>query len=147
MTVGPFKDDYRWLSNFWLAPITYNGVIYPTTEHFYQSHKTIIPAEIQQVIDSPTPGVAKRAGLTITPRDDWDNIKFSIMRKATILKYSQHEDLMEMLLGTGNEDLVEYNHWHDNFWGFCTCAGCQDLPHLNNLGQALEDVRSFLSKC
>lgn len=30
-----------------------------------------------------------------------------------------------MLLSV-NEDIVENNTWHDNFWGVCTCPRCSE---------------------
>lgn len=35
-----FDKRYSFLSNFYPTPITDNGIIYPTNEHFFQAMKT-----------------------------------------------------------------------------------------------------------
>lgn len=37
--IDSFSGEYRWLSNFYHAPITYNGVEYISTEVAYQASK------------------------------------------------------------------------------------------------------------
>lgn len=46
------------------------------------------------------------------------------------------EQLKEMLLSTGNADIIEGNYWHDNFWGQCSCEKCVGKGK-NNLGKIL----------
>jgi len=36
---------------------------------------------------------------------------------------------------------VEFNDWHDNFWGSCVCNRCTEEIHHNNLGQLLVIIR------
>lgn len=144
MTIGPFKDDYRWLSNFWDAPIVYNEVTYATNEHMYQLCKTQDPEEILSIFEAHTAGKAKRLGKTFTIREDWDELKRGVMLKANILKFTQHPLLAVKLLSTGNEELVEFNHWHDNYWGVCQCVDCEDIDGRNHLGKILMSVREHI---
>ena len=44
----------------------------------------------------------------------------------------------EMLLSTGEEELIEGNTWNDRFWGVCDGMG------ENNLGKILMAVRESL---
>jgi predicted NAD-dependent protein-ADP-ribosyltransferase YbiA (DUF1768 family) len=46
------------------------------------------------------------------------------------------EKLKEMLLQTGEEELVESNTWGDIYWGVCNGKG------QNNLGKLLMKIRS-----
>ena len=48
--------------------------------------------------------------------------------------------LKEKLLATGDEELVEGNFWHDNFWGVCSCSKCGNKGQ-NKLGKLLMQVR------
>jgi predicted NAD-dependent protein-ADP-ribosyltransferase YbiA (DUF1768 family) len=50
----------------------------------------------------------------------------------------------EKLLATGNATLIEGNHWHDQYWGDCTCAKHRDVPGMNILGKLLMQVREEL---
>lgn len=114
-----FKGTMRWASNFYNAPLTYKGLHYATSEHFYQAHKTSCPKEREIIRKSPTAGKAKRLGSGCTLRKDWEEVKLDIMRLATHLKYSQNEDVREMLVYCDPNLLVEWNTWGDHFWGKC----------------------------
>lgn len=147
MTIGPFKDEYRWLSNFWESPTIISGHTWKTTEHFYQAQKCADPEDFHKILELETPGQAKRAGARTKARADWDLIKTSVMRIASFSKFSQSLELAMMLVNTGDEEIVELNHWHDNFWGQCTCDVCVDNPDVigqNNLGKILMEVREHL---
>lgn len=144
MTIGPFKGDYRWLSNFWDAPISFNKIAYPTNEHMYQTHKTENLQEMLAILEAPTAGEAKRLGKELTIRSDWDDHKRMVMLNANILKFTQHAELAFKLLDTGDEELVEFNHWHDNYWGVCQCEDCKDIEGSNHLGKILMSVREHI---
>jgi ribA/ribD-fused uncharacterized protein len=134
---------YRYLSNFWLAPITADGQVFATVEHYYQAQKFVHDPEwFKAVQDAPTPRDAKWLGSAkakgpISPT--WDERRVKVMIKAVRLKFSQHPDLREKLLATGDDELVEYAPWGDTFWGV-------DKRHegLNMLGQILMQVRAEL---
>lgn len=144
MAIGPFKGENRWLSNFWEAPIVCDGVTYPTSEHMYQLCKTADIDQATAIFNAPTAGKAKRLGKDSTLRDNWDDLKLSVMLKANLLKFTQHPPLAVKLLSTGIEELVEYNHWHDNFWGQCICENCEDVVGENHLGRILMSIREHL---
>lgn len=144
MTIGPFKGELRWLSNFWEAPIYIAGILYPSTEHLFQASKTFSSDEFKEIVQARTCGVAKRLGAKVTLRPDWEEAKLMSMRYATILKYTQHPDLGRKLVSTGDEEIVEYNTWHDNIWGVCTCENCAEKVGQNHLGKTLMEVRTIL---
>ncbi len=146
MTIGPFKGEHRWLSNFWGATIRYENRLFDTTEHLYQSSKTLDPVLSMAIAEARTPGDAKRAGSLITIRDDWDTDKVPAMSLATLLKFTQHPELALDLLNTGDEDLVEFNEWHDNFWGDCTCEACSGIVGENHLGKILMETRDIIRR-
>ncbi len=61
-----------------------------------------------------------------------------IMYEIVFAKFSQHQDLREMLLGTGLDGIVE-DAIHDPYWGWgCSRSG------QNKLGRILMAVRSVL---
>ena len=55
-------------------------------------------------------------------------------------------ELREMLLDTGDEELVEGNFWHDLWWGDCGCKKCKDVPGKNILGKLLMELREKIKK-
>lgn len=136
--INSFQGDYRFLSNFWPAPVTFEGVFYPTVEHAFQAAKTLnlrIRAEIR---DCKTAADAKRLGRRASLRPDWEAVKLSVMESLVRQKFAPNTELAESLLATGNAVLIEGNTWGDCFWGVCRGEG------ENRLGQILMQVRAEL---
>ncbi len=132
-----FFGEYRWLSNFWPAPVKMYGLEYPTVEHAYQAAKTLDEEEREFIRLQSTPGKAKRAGKTITVREDWETFKVGAMKILLERKFSIPH-LKEKLLATGDALLVEENDWGDTFWGECRGTG------QNILGKLLMEIRESL---
>jgi ribA/ribD-fused uncharacterized protein len=134
--IDKFDGPNRYLSNFGPGQIVHDNKVYETAEHLYQALKTLDPEEHEFVRKSPTPGEAKKRGKKITLREDWDQVKDEIMRMILDLKFSQNPELMEKLLATGDQELIEGNWWGDTYWGVCFGSG------QNKLGLLLQEVRS-----
>ena len=49
-------------------------------------------------------------------RKSWEAMKDNVMRDAVLQKFSQHSNLIELLLGTGSAKLVEHTE-NDSYWG------------------------------
>ena len=60
--ISEFKNEYRWLSNFYPSVIEWDGIIYPTVEHAYQGLKTNNIEDRKHIASLDTPGKAKKAG-------------------------------------------------------------------------------------
>jgi ribA/ribD-fused uncharacterized protein len=71
-------------------------------------------------------------------RRDWESVKDEVMFEAVRAKFTQHEDLKAILLGTGGALLVEHTA-HDRYWG-----DGGDGSGKNRLGQILMQVREEL---
>jgi ribA/ribD-fused uncharacterized protein len=132
-----FFGKYRFLSNFYLTPIKYDGIIYPSVENAYQAAKTLDLEQRKQFVVC-SPGQAKRLGRTVGLRKDWDKIKLSIMKQLVTEKF-KNANLAKMLLFTGQAYLEETNNWGDEFWGVYRKNG------KNYLGKILMRVRDELS--
>lgn len=132
--IREFSGDYRFLSNFYSSPLTYEGSYYPTVEHAFQAKKATNEKDRAAVASAQTAGKAKRLGREIAIRDDWDSIKIRVMTDLVRIKFSIPE-LREKLLHTGDNVLIEGNTWGDCFWGVCNDVG------FNNLGIILMKVR------
>jgi len=142
--IDSFQGQYRWLSNFWPAVISYEGLIYPTVEHAYQASKTLDKLERKEISLLDSPVRAKRAGRKVKMRSDWNIVKLDIMKELLTKKFS-HPQLRKLLLDTGIEMLVEGNKWHDLYWGKCSCSR-HSTKGENNLGKLLMEVRLELGK-
>lgn len=135
--LGFFKE-YRFLSNFHLAVVKLDGLEYASTEHAYQAAKTLNLEEREAIRLSTKPAEAKKLGQKVTMREDWEQVKNSVMKDVVRQKFSDHQDLKEQLLATGDAYLEETNHWGDVYWGVCKDKG------QNWLGKILMEVREEL---
>jgi ribA/ribD-fused uncharacterized protein len=142
--IDDFRGDYHFLSNFAPAPVTLDGMQFPTVEHAYQAAKTLDPQERQQILGASTPGLARKMGRKLTLRPDWPDVKVKVMQDLVAQKFDGHPDLVKLLLATGDGELMEGNTWHDNFWGDCRCPRCAETTGQNWLGRILMEVRERL---
>jgi N-glycosidase YbiA len=138
--IDSFQGKHRWLSNFWPAQVAYDGQIYPTVEHAYVASKTLDLSMRGVVCSTTSPGHVKRLGKNLVLRPNWENLKYSIMEYLVTQKFYNHKDLREMLLSTGDMELVEGNGWGDTYWGVCNGVG------QNHLGKILMKVRKELQE-
>jgi N-glycosidase YbiA len=137
--INGFIGGHRFLSNFWPVEIHLGGIIFPTLEHAYQACKTLDPAERRMIASLATPGQAKRAGKKLTMAPDFDNCKLIIMKKLLHVKFTEPR-LQELLLATGDQEIIEDNYWGDTFWGTCNGVGS------NHLGKLLVQVRREIAQ-
>ena len=137
--IDKFDGEYAFLSNFYYSPFMFQGRQYPTVEHFFQAHKAKTYEDFISVLVEPTPKGAKQVGRNIKMREDWETVRDTIMLEGLRAKFSI-KGLREKLLATGDEELIEGNHWHDTYWGVCNGVG------KNKLGKMLMQVREEIRK-
>jgi len=119
------NPKYAALSNFSAHPITIDGVEWPATEHYYQAQKYAVYADPlphqkhrELIRTTKNPIKAKSLGRCKDPpiRSDWETAKDGVMLKALRAKFSQHQDMQELLLETGDKTLEEASPT-DYYWG------------------------------
>lgn len=142
--ISRFTGVNRYLSNFYIAPTKYEGIIYPSSEHAFQAAKTLDTTKRRSIRNCVTPGEAKRKGRLLLLRSDWESKKYDIMLSLLRDKFKRTLRLGAKLVATGDAVLREGNHWGDKEWG-CTRRTTQS-PWVgkNLLGKALMEVRTEL---
>ena len=147
--INSFSGQYYFLSNYYPSciylKIQDDWIACRTVEHAFQASKTIYPKQQLEIIAAETPGKAKRLGRQLILRNDWEDIKINILRQLLMQKFADVE-LRAKLLKTGEEELIEGNHWHDNFYGDCYCINCQGVKGQNILGKLLMEERARIIK-
>jgi ribA/ribD-fused uncharacterized protein len=130
-------DAYGCFSNFAPYPIAIDGQEWPTSE----AQKFLDSGRRERIRHTPSPMIAARLGRDRKARlrPDWEQVKLDIMRKAVRVKFLQHEDIREVLLGTGSATIVEHTT-NDRFWG-----DGGDGSGQNWLGRILMEVREELA--
>lgn len=135
--IDSFKDEYFFLSNFYEAPVEYDGLKYMNSEAAFQAQKCEFPAKRRE-FQKLNPSKAKALGRKVTLREDWDEIKTTAMLEIVRNKFKQNKDLAKKLIETGDAYLEEGNWWGDKIWGVCNGEG------ENRLGKILMQVREEL---
>ncbi|MDO4629258.1 MAG: NADAR family protein [Planctomycetia bacterium] len=130
-----FKGEYHFLDNFYPAPVTWEGITYPTSEHAFQAAKTFDNDFRLQLAQVESPFRAKKMGRAVNLRTDWEERKYDLMEEIVLAKFHQNPDLAEKLIATGDTHLEEGNHHNDTTWGTVDGVG------KNWLGKILMSVR------
>ena len=140
------EKPYGAFSNLYRRSIEFEGEVFPTSEHAYQAGKARKPAVRKWLMEAPSPGLLAMAAHGLYY---WDvapggsKIKFDRMRAVLYAKFTQHDDLKELLLSTGEARLVEtatVDNEVNRLWGEVNGSG------RNMLGVLLVEIRSRLRK-
>ncbi|GJE86572.1 NADAR family protein [Phanerochaete sordida] len=137
------KDKpYYEFTNFAPYPVEFQGKIYPTSEHLFQASKFLDadPQLSETIRTAPSARAAfdEASRSRRLQRADWFKVNISVMDKILEAKFSQHSKLRDMLLGTGDREIIEASPI-DAFWGYG-----EDRQGRNELGKALVRLREQL---
>lgn len=133
--IDKFEGEYYFLSNFYMCPVYYNGLIFANNEAAFQSAKC--PERMKEFCNL-APSNAKKLGRKVDLRADWEEVKEHVMYDICKAKFTQNPYLTELILKTGDAELIEGNWWGDKIWGMCDGAG------ENRLGKILMRIREEL---
>ena len=133
-----FKHEFFFLSNFYPCAVTIDGITYSSSEAAFQAQKTL-DDEIKHQFIGITAKQAKYLGKRVPLRDDWEEVKLDVMYNVVKCKFIQNSYLQDMLLRTGERNLIEMNSWNDKFWGVN-----KSKEGENHLGKILMKIREEL---
>jgi ribA/ribD-fused uncharacterized protein len=139
------KEEFGGLSN--MAPgysIRVNDVIIPSAEALYQACRFALFPHIQEeIINQNSPMTAKMISRKYTnhTRQDWEEIKYTVMYWVLKVKLSQNFDkFSNVLKKTNNKAIVELSN-KDKDWAV-VFDGNNTLKGKNALGRLLMQLRS-----
>ncbi len=132
--------EYGCFSNFSRHSVFLKGKRWPTTEHYFQAQKFAGEPDEEEVRLANKPMLAANMGRDRKRplRRDWEGVKENVMLDALRAKFTQHEELKAILLGTDDAKLVEHTA-NDSYWG-----DGGDGSGKNRLGHLLMKVREEL---
>lgn len=134
------KNAFGCFSNFSRHGFELDGRYWPTSEHYFQAQKFAGTEHEDLIQKASTPRQAADMGRDRSRplRSDWEEVKDDVMHRAVLRKFSVNPELREILLSTGQEEIIE-NAPHDYYWG-CGKTG----TGRNQLGIILMEVRRQL---
>ena len=144
--IDRFRGLHFFLSNFAPHGCEFENDTYPTVEHAFQAAK--FPKHLRGRVRAARSAYeakkeGRRADLSLIGGSaSWESIKLDVMEACVRSKFTRDAELFQRLLATGHRQILESNHWHDNFWGDCRCQrpACQ-RPGQNALGTILMKAR------
>ena len=146
--IDKFYGDNLWLSNFANCRIQYDGYVYWSSQSAYQAQKIkgtpLQKDRIKKVFTKIQPNQAKVLGAMIPLRDDWEEIRYKIMKQILDIKFRTYP-YNELLLATDNQELIQGNQWHDITFGKCYCDKHKGEGD-NILGKIIMQIREQLKK-
>ncbi len=136
------EGDYGAFSNFSRHGFELDDKYWKTSEHYFQAMKFEGTEYEDKIREARSPKEAATLGRRrdFPLRKDWEVIKDDVMRRAVTKKFETHKELRNLLLSTGDSDIVE-NAPSDYYWG---CG--KDGSGKNMLGKILMEVRDKLSE-
>jgi ribA/ribD-fused uncharacterized protein len=157
------EKPYGAFSNLYRREIEINGSRLQTVELAYQSLKPRDPRVRDWLLSAPAPSLVALAAHTLSSDDadptaimgrtadallgfhtrpGWSRLRYPWMFACLQAKFSQHVDLRELLLSTGDSRIVEAGRIDDDAgrrWGFVNGRG------QNYLGRVLMRIRAELA--
>jgi ribA/ribD-fused uncharacterized protein len=138
--VKGFFGEYRWLSNFEMCDVYYEGLSYPSSENAYQAAK--LDKDYRHHLQCCSAAASKKVWKKYPKMDstseEWDKRKYEVMSVIIFDKFFRNKELRQALIDTDEKFLEETNHWKDGYWGVDIKLGGQ-----NHLGKILMKTRSF----
>ncbi|MDR0434050.1 MAG: NADAR family protein [Gracilibacteraceae bacterium] len=127
------------------------GKHYNCAEQYMMGQKALIFNDLEtfeKILSANHPKQMKSLGREVKNFDsnEWDNVKYSIVLNGNFYKFTQNEEMLKILLSTGDKILVEASPF-DKIWGV---GLSEDNKSINNpnywkgqnvLGFALMEVR------
>jgi N-glycosidase YbiA len=136
------KMPTNWLGNYSKHPISIDGNLWPTVEHYFQSEKFIDIHHKEFILKTESPSEVKKYAWRHEAfvRNDWKEIRLGTMQKALIAKFSAYKYLKNALVETDRRELIERSP-SDTFWGRSI-----NKTGLNMMGATLIKIRNQI-KC
>lgn len=130
------REPFGEFSNFSKHRVFLKEKLWPISEHYFQAQKFAGTEHEEAVRMAPSAKIAAEMGRDRKRplRADWAAVKDDVMREVIRAKLTQHKELRELLLSTGDAELVEHTK-NDNYW-----ADGGDGSGKNMLGKILMEV-------
>jgi len=137
MSFGRYGTEYGEFSNAAPYPIKIDGQMWPSVEHYFRAQRFWAKAYRERIREADfilAPRLARDREQQVRP--DWESVKIAVLRAALEAKFTQYENLRDLLLSTDDAELVDQTK--DDRWGEW------DGGDENLLGRLLVEVRESL---
>lgn len=133
--------EYGFMSNLYKREVVFSGIKFRSSEDAYQFGKPKDKEVAHWIVSAPKPHLCAIAAHALLPwdiRPGWNDGKVERMKLVLCAKFTQHDDLKEKLLATGDAQLTEVSK-SDAFWGTGKKGNGKNM-----LGKLLMELREEL---
>ena len=148
-------EEYGCFSNWYQAGFDYAGRHYANSEQFMMYQKIMMFGKYElaeKIMKTSDPGKCKKLAGQKFPEFDpekWEKTCYTVVKRGVKAKFAQNEEILNILLGTGNAILAECSPY-DKKWGIginlnnSDCRVIAKWRGKNLLGRILMEVREEL---
>ncbi|MGB3442608.1 MAG: NADAR family protein [Actinophytocola sp.] len=104
------------LQNTYPAPITFQGGTYPSVTHAYWALSTSDERARALIAETTNPFQARKIAEAAPRREGWADARVAVMSALMREKYRAHPRLADVLLSTGDAQLVSNEYLRSAFW-------------------------------
>ncbi|MET7383726.1 NADAR family protein [Streptomyces sp. NPDC005529] len=135
----PERPGLFMLRNDYPAPILFAGERYASVLHGYWALSVADAVDRSRIMEAPSGREAHGLGGQVTRRSDWSNVRLAVMAGLLRAKFTQHPELAEVLLSTGDARISYTGFSESPFW-----TDVPDGRGRNWIGRLLDLTRSEL---
>jgi len=145
-----------WPSNWEHSPFELDGIRYNCVEQCMMASKAKLFKDSQsltKIMAATDPKDQKRYGREVKNFSEpkWAQVRYDIVLRATVQKYKQNPELLQLLLATGTDKFVEASPT-DRVWGIGMRKDDRGVENrinwrgMNLLGKAIDEARDIIRK-
>lgn len=150
-------EEYGCFSNWYKVDFEYAGIKYSSVEQYMMFQKVSMFYQYEladAIMETDDPAVIKKLGQTRFSNFNkhvWDSLAYTIVKRGVKAKFAQNEELLNILLSTGESVLMECSAT-DLIWGIGVDIDSEDIYDplkwrgQNQLGRILMSVRDELKE-
>lgn len=142
------------LSQWFKRDFTVDGIKYNCAEQYMMSRKAVLFKDalaLKKIMEATNPYDQKAYGRNVEHFDvgEWEAVAKDYVFSGNYNKFTQHQDLKEIILSTGEKTLVEASPY-DKLWGIGVAEDDPRAldrakwPGRNWLGEVLTNVRNTI---
>lgn len=143
LKITDFRAQYEFLSNNFISPVFYEGILYPSVTHAFHAARSNDITTRKAIVNAENFESVLRIATRIEDHESWPNVKLQIMEKLIRDKFRRSSELLKKLQATGNREIVNtyYEETKSNlFWGSVDSKG------QNHIGRILMTIRKDIEE-
>jgi predicted NAD-dependent protein-ADP-ribosyltransferase YbiA (DUF1768 family) len=134
-----FFNEFEFLALNFPSPVTFRGKEFPSAANAFYSARCS-DSECVEALQELDPYKTRDFARSLPIPDNWIDERVKVMEEVLNAKFSD-KTLLDKLSNTGDKELVNANHWGDDYWGTNESG-----RGANKMGEILTAIRNSRPK-